>query len=63
LTKGESVITPDGRVVHPSDCMGATVPGPVFLLVTCPSPAYLPRLRSNQVRTPPFSYLGDNVEV
>ncbi|ELR21007.1 metallobeta-lactamase domain containing protein [Acanthamoeba castellanii str. Neff] len=48
LTKGESVVTPDGGVVHPSDCMGATVPGPVFLLVTCPSPAYLPRLRSNQ---------------
>jgi len=49
LTKGESVTTPDGRVVHPSECMGPAVPGPVFLLIECPSVAHLDQILHNHV--------------
>ena len=44
LVKGEEVTASSGRVVKPSDVMGPATPGPIVLIVDCPSAAFLPRL-------------------
>ena len=36
--------TPAGRLVLPADVMEAASPGPVALIMDCPSPSYLPAL-------------------
>ena len=46
LVKGEEVVAANGRVVKPSDVMEPSVPGPLVLVVDCPSPAFLPALRA-----------------
>lgn len=46
LSRGESVTTPNGRLVLPEEVKEPTTPGPVVLVVDCPSPAFLPALTS-----------------
>lgn len=41
LVQGETVTAPNGQVIKPSDVMGPTTPGPVFVLADCPTPAHL----------------------
>jgi len=41
LIRGETVELPDGRQVLPSDCVGPPTPGPVMLLLDCPSEAFI----------------------
>ncbi|KAJ2685956.1 hypothetical protein IWW39_003951 [Coemansia spiralis] len=47
LTRGESVTTPDGTVIHPSQCVGPTKAGGIFIIVDCPSPRYIDSLVSS----------------
>lgn len=41
LKAGETVTLPNGDVVHPSDVLGPPTPGPMVLLLDCPSNAHL----------------------
>ncbi|KAJ2059547.1 hypothetical protein GGI17_004315 [Coemansia sp. S146] len=47
LTKGESVKAPDGTVIHPSQCVGPTKAGGIFIVIDCPSALYIDSLVSN----------------
>ncbi|KAJ2034060.1 hypothetical protein GGI01_000236 [Coemansia sp. RSA 376] len=47
LTKGESVKAPDGTVIHPSQCVGPTKAGGIFIVIDCPSTLYIDSLVSN----------------
>ncbi|KAG0614312.1 hypothetical protein M758_6G167300 [Ceratodon purpureus] len=50
LQAGKSVMSHDGvTMVHPEDVMDPSSPGPIFILVDCPTPAYIPALLSNPV--------------
>eukprot|EP01126_Amoeba_proteus_P051122 TRINITY_DN6095_c0_g1_i1.p1 TRINITY_DN6095_c0_g1~~TRINITY_DN6095_c0_g1_i1.p1 ORF type:complete len:604 (-),score=120.11 TRINITY_DN6095_c0_g1_i1:1127-2896(-) len=41
LTKGESIILPNGVKVHPHQCViGDVLPGPTLIIVCCPTSAY-----------------------
>ncbi|KAI9310318.1 beta-lactamase-like protein [Dichotomocladium elegans] len=44
LQRGETVTLEDGRVIEPSQVMGASVPGHVFVIVDCPNVRYLDNL-------------------
>lgn len=44
LVKGLEVVAANGRVVTPDDVMEPRVPGPVVLVIDCPSEAFLPSL-------------------
>lgn len=44
LVRGEEVTSISGRVVTPHDVMEPSTPGPVVLVVDCPSAAFLPAL-------------------
>eukprot|EP00887_Chlorella_sp_A99_P006161 scaffold3.g6161.t1 len=46
LVKGEEVTAANGRIVKPSDVMEPSIPGPVVLVVDCPTDAFLPCLAS-----------------
>ncbi|KAJ1982004.1 hypothetical protein H4R34_001865 [Dimargaris verticillata] len=41
LVKGETVTLDDGRVIEPHQCVGPSEPGGLFVVVDCPSLAYL----------------------
>ncbi|KAI9103213.1 beta-lactamase-like protein [Phlyctochytrium arcticum] len=47
LAKGGSVTTDAGTVVESHQCMGAARPGAIFLIVDCPSPAYIDSIASS----------------
>ena len=52
LQAGKSVMGSDGKtMVHPSDVMDPSSPGPIFILVDCPSSEYIPALLTNPVLT------------
>lgn len=44
LVRGEEVTAANGQVVRPADVMEPATPGPVVLVVDCPSAAFLPAL-------------------
>jgi len=44
LVRGQTIVLPSGRTVVPADVLGASVEGPLALVVDVPSPAYLPAL-------------------
>ncbi|CAM6036402.1 unnamed protein product [Sphagnum compactum] len=47
LQAGKSVMGSDGKtMVHPSDVMDPSSPGPIFILVDCPALSYIPALLS-----------------
>ncbi|KAJ7558868.1 hypothetical protein O6H91_04G059400 [Diphasiastrum complanatum] len=47
LQDGETVMSDDGkRMVHPSDVMDPSSPGPIFVLVDCPTIEHIPSLLS-----------------
>ncbi|KAJ1976639.1 hypothetical protein H4R35_002609 [Dimargaris xerosporica] len=41
LVKGETVTLSDGRVIEPHQCVGPSEPGGLFVVVDCPSLAYM----------------------
>ncbi|OIT27678.1 hypothetical protein A4A49_30936 [Nicotiana attenuata] len=43
-------------MVHPSDVLGPSVPGPIVLVVDCPTPSHLQELSSIHSLTPYYSY-------
>ena len=47
LVKGASVALDNGTVVQPADCIGASIPGKIFLIVDCPNVPLLQALVSN----------------
>ena len=44
LVKGEEVVAANGKPVKPEDVMEPSTPGPVVLVVDCPSEAFIPQL-------------------
>ena len=44
LQRGQAVTTAAGRVVQPAEVMESATPGPLALVLDCPSPSYLPAL-------------------
>ncbi|KAH7289310.1 hypothetical protein KP509_31G069800 [Ceratopteris richardii] len=45
LQRGESVLSDDGtKMVHPEDVLGPSSPGPIVLVVDCPSASYISSL-------------------
>ncbi|XP_031269829.1 tRNase Z TRZ3, mitochondrial-like [Pistacia vera] len=46
LKSGKSVQSDCGTMIHPSDVMGPSVPGPIVLLVDCPTEAHVLELLS-----------------
>ncbi|RKO93416.1 beta-lactamase-like protein [Blyttiomyces helicus] len=61
LTRRESITTPGGTVVHPDQCIGKARPGAVFLIVDCPSPAYIPAMLASESFAPLFENAGGQV--
>ncbi|KAJ2831212.1 hypothetical protein GGI24_001649 [Coemansia furcata] len=55
LKEGESVQGPDGSTIHPSQCVGPTKAGGIFIVVDCPSPRYINSLVSNPQFEPFFA--------
>ena len=52
LVKGETVTTPDGRQVAPTDVMGAGAPGPSLLVADLPTAAHLQAALAARPPTP-----------
>ncbi|GBG25211.1 Zinc phosphodiesterase ELAC protein 2 [Hondaea fermentalgiana] len=48
LTRGEAVKTPEGKLVHPHECMVEAEPAQHLLIITCPDPAFIPALEQSQ---------------
>lgn len=48
LVNGQSVTTPDGNVVTPDMCIGPSQPGPVALIIRCPSLQYVEAIIANE---------------
>lgn len=48
LTRGQSVTAPDGTIVHPSQCVGPTRLGRLFIVVDCPNTDYIESLVNHQ---------------
>ena len=44
LAKGQEVTAVNGKLVKPEDVMEATTPGPIVLIVDCPSEGFIPAL-------------------
>ena len=62
LVAGESVTAPDGRVIHPSDVIGAVQAGPTFVVVECPNKDYISSVASHpKLQMEYFSNLGQEV--
>ncbi|XP_006815703.1 zinc phosphodiesterase ELAC protein 2-like [Saccoglossus kowalevskii] len=59
LKRGKTVLTPDGKEVHPADVLTPVVIGPVFIVLECPTEDYLDSLESS---TKLNEYLKDDVE-
>ncbi|KAJ2693496.1 hypothetical protein H4R19_006005, partial [Coemansia spiralis] len=53
LVAGESVTAPDGTVISPEQCVGPARASGIFILVDCPSAAYIPSLLAS-TRFAPF---------
>ena len=49
LKNGKIVVAPNGKEIQPGDVLGATIVGPRFLIIDCPSVAYLQSLTTNAV--------------
>lgn len=47
LSRGESVTTPEGRVVTSEECMSPSIPGGITLIIDCPSEEFIDILSSN----------------
>ena len=47
LQRGGTVTTPAGAVVRPEQVMGAAVPGPLLLVIDCPTAAHAEALRAS----------------
>ena len=47
LVKGQSVTTPNGTVIHPSDVLGPTRIGPNLIVLECPDQGYVPSLTTH----------------
>lgn len=59
LQKGESVMSDDGTImVHPEDVLGPSSPGPIMVLVDCPSLSHIPSLTSSASLQSYFSQTG-----
>lgn len=56
LTKGECVVTEDGRKIKPEDCISAPQPGTIFIVVDCPTTKHMEKL----VKQPVFSQYFEN---
>jgi ribonuclease Z len=52
LVKGAPVTLEGGKVVNPSDCIGPSIPGKIFLIVDCPNVPLLQELVKNSRFTP-----------
>lgn len=52
LQKGQSVTTDAGAVVAPADVMSRSTPGPLLLVVPCPSVDHVPAVAESPVLTP-----------
>lgn len=48
LTRGEEVTAVNGRTVKPEDVMEPSTPGPIVLVIDCPSEAFLPSLANEE---------------
>ncbi|KAJ2641315.1 hypothetical protein GGF44_002178 [Coemansia sp. RSA 1694] len=57
LTRGESVKAPDGSTIHPSQCVGPTKAGGIFIVIDCPSLRYVGSLIANSQLAP---FLSDS---
>lgn len=47
LVKGETIELPNGKKVSPEDCVGAPTPGPIILIISCPSMDFVDSLSSH----------------
>eukprot|EP01047_Picozoa_sp_COSAG01_P061869 COSAG01_NODE_7786_length_3057_cov_8.888438_1_plen_331_part_10 len=65
LANGQAVTTPEGRLVQPAECVGATLQGSCLLVLRCPDAACLeqlqamPRLRELQQRAAAAAEQGE----
>uniref|UniRef100_A0A6B2KYN5 ribonuclease Z n=1 Tax=Arcella intermedia TaxID=1963864 RepID=A0A6B2KYN5_9EUKA len=48
LAKGESVKAPNGTIIHPSDVISPAQPGPIILIIHCPTFQHLEGLIENK---------------
>ena len=48
LSKGESVLSESGHLVHPQDCMSPSKPGGITLILDCPSSDLIPKLQTHE---------------
>lgn len=62
LTKGESVTTPDGRTVTPAEVICPAQPGPVVLMVSCPSVEHIHAVVSSPALCPKALGVVSDVE-
>lgn len=49
LVRGETITLNDGRLIHPSECVDPTTPGPIIISITCPSRVHLVQLISSPI--------------
>ena len=47
LQQGETVVLENGNKVTPQEVLGSEIPGPIFLLIDCPSVSYIESLTQN----------------
>lgn len=47
LVSGQSVIAPNGNLIHPRDVLGPTRIGPSFIVLECPHEGYVPSIASH----------------
>ncbi|KAJ1815670.1 hypothetical protein LPJ56_004499, partial [Coemansia sp. RSA 2599] len=59
LTRGESVTAPDGSIIHPWQCVGPARLSGIFIIVDCPTPAYIDSLVNNPRFAPFLGARGD----
>eukprot|EP00026_Physarum_polycephalum_P000322 Phypoly_transcript_00322.p1 GENE.Phypoly_transcript_00322~~Phypoly_transcript_00322.p1 ORF type:complete len:780 (+),score=113.21 Phypoly_transcript_00322:2922-5261(+) len=56
LVKGETIELPNGKKVSPEDCVGPATPGPIVLVVACPTLDYVENLTTHPSFEP---YIAD----
>eukprot|EP01113_Clastostelium_recurvatum_P004895 TRINITY_DN12175_c0_g1_i12.p1 TRINITY_DN12175_c0_g1~~TRINITY_DN12175_c0_g1_i12.p1 ORF type:complete len:586 (+),score=99.66 TRINITY_DN12175_c0_g1_i12:915-2672(+) len=54
LVKGETIVLPSGATVSPEDCVGAPLPGPILLIISCPTEAHVSDVTSSPSFAPYF---------
>ncbi|KAJ2596943.1 hypothetical protein H4R99_004708 [Coemansia sp. RSA 1722] len=62
LTRGESVTAPDGSTVHPWQCVGPARQSGIFIIIDCPTTAYVDSLVNNPRFTPYLDACSDDGE-